>query len=482
MTPADVIEGKARWCVVEGDALDVVRALPAACIDALVTDPPSGIAFMGAEWDRDKGGRAQWVAWLAEVLGHARAATRDGGRALVWSLPRTSHWTGCAVEDAGWSIENTVTHLFGTGWPKGASQLKPAAETWWIARNGRSTALNIDACRVGVSNRVPGSLSTAQGYSLLSRETGAEDGHNPNVGRYPPNVVFSHAPGCVCVGERRVQTAWSANGTRKAPLGYGSGSSDGSACVKHCDPDGTETVEAWECVEGCPVRELDAQSRELTSGGKRGREVRVDAMPSGWTGTVMREHETLGDRGTASRFFPCFPADEGALFGYHAKPSRAERDAGVSLDAVPRETPSGNNRTRYCAACGLTDNGTNDHSQCGDRIVNAIAGPQANNHPTVKSIALMRWLVRLVTRPGDVVLDPFGGSGTTGVAALAEGRRVILVERDARFAEIARQRLTHATPDLTAPVRVRARAATPAPAADPRQRSLFDLLAEGNQS
>ena len=93
-----------------------------------------------------------------------------------------------------------------------------------------------------------------------------------------------------------------------------------------------------------------------------------------------------------------------------------------------------------------------------------------NVHSTVKSIALMRWLVRLVTRPGDVVLDPFGGSGTTGVAALCEGRRVILVEREPRFAEIARQRCEHATPDLGVPVRV---AAKPAPAADPRQLGLF---------
>jgi DNA modification methylase len=135
-TPADVLAGRARWCVVEGDCADVLRALPDGGVDALVSDPPSGIAFMGAEWDRDKGGRSQWVAWLAGILSDARRATRDGGRAIVWSLPRTSHWTGCAVEDAGWSIETTIAHLFGTGWPKGKAQTKPAQETWWLARTG----------------------------------------------------------------------------------------------------------------------------------------------------------------------------------------------------------------------------------------------------------------------------------------------------------------------------------------------------------
>ena len=73
-TPADVLSGAARWCVVEGDALDVLPTLPAGSTNALVTDPPAGIAFMGAEWDRDKGGRTQWVAWLAGVLASARAA------------------------------------------------------------------------------------------------------------------------------------------------------------------------------------------------------------------------------------------------------------------------------------------------------------------------------------------------------------------------------------------------------------------------
>lgn len=490
MTPADVIEGKARWCVVEGDALDVVRALPAACVDALVTDPPSGIAFMNAEWDRDRGGRAQWCAWLASILGHARAATRDGGRALVWSLPRTSHWTGCAVEDAGWSIENTVTHLFGTGWPKGSSQLKPAAETWWLARNGRSTALNIDACRVGTSKRVPGgapSQAPNMVYGKASPRHEDDEGRNPNVGRYPPNVVFSHAPGCVCVGERRVKAGdkdreWIAG---RAGNTHAYGSATVRPARSHADPDGTELVEAWDCVEGCPVRELDAQAGDRP-GLRAGATLRRGATSGaglGYGGTSTTQTVSAGhDEGgevNASRFYPQFPADEGALFGYHAKPSRAERDAGVDLDAERHVVASGRMLNPVCTRTGKRG----QRCDCGACLFDAAQEPiAANNHPTVKSIALMRWLIRLVTRPGDVVLDPFGGSGTTGVAALAEGRRVILVERDPRFAEIARQRLTHATPDLTAPVRVRARAATPAPAADPRQRSLFDLLAEGNQS
>jgi site-specific DNA-methyltransferase (adenine-specific) len=98
-----------------------------------------------------------------------------------------------------------------------------------------------------------------------------------------------------------------------------------------------------------------------------------------------------GDAGGASRFF------------YVAKPSRAERDAG--LDGMP---------------------------------------PTKNHHPTVKPVALMRWLVRLVTPPGGVVLDPFTGSGTTGVAAVLEGFRFLGFEVSEQYAEIARRRIEHA--------------------------------------
>ena len=271
MSIDDVLSGKKRWHVELGDSAEILRTLPAGCVGAVVTDPPAGIGFMGLEFDRNRGGRAQWVAWLAEVLGHARAATRDGGRALVWSLPRTSHWTGCAVEDAGWSIETTVTHLFGTGWPKGKSQLKPLAETWWLARTGRSTALNIEATRVGAQstrreNRAPmgymGNAPAAEGYA-----TGSDSG------RYPPNAVFSHAPGCRCVGERRVECNNSPRNNSYANAIY----SPGKPRVveqNFGDPDGTELVEAWECVEGCPVRELDAQYA-LLNGQRAGRAVVV---------------------------------------------------------------------------------------------------------------------------------------------------------------------------------------------------------------
>jgi len=101
-----------------GDCLSVLRTLPDCSLDSLVTDPPAGIAFMGKAWDRDKGGRAEWVAWLTEVMRECLRVLKPGAHGLVWALPRTSHWTATALEDAGFEVRDVITHLFGTGFPK----------------------------------------------------------------------------------------------------------------------------------------------------------------------------------------------------------------------------------------------------------------------------------------------------------------------------------------------------------------------------
>jgi hypothetical protein len=108
----------ARWQIVPGDALEVLRAQPDASFDAMLTDPPAGIAFMSRDWDKDKGGRTAWVAWLAEIMREALRCLKPGAYALVWSLPRTQHWTMTALEDAGFEIRDTIDHIFGSGFPK----------------------------------------------------------------------------------------------------------------------------------------------------------------------------------------------------------------------------------------------------------------------------------------------------------------------------------------------------------------------------
>jgi site-specific DNA-methyltransferase (adenine-specific) len=403
-----VLSGDQRWHVEHGDNLTVLRSMPDACVDAIVTDPPAGIGFMGKEWDdfrrsRNPGdvgrdsvfGRAsargpeigrrdrnKFVSFLSEILAECYRVTKPGGRMLCWSIPRTMHWTGCAIEDAGWEIENTVAHIFGSGFPKAKSQLKPAREDWWLARKPAKNVLplNIDACRVG------------------------------GAGRWPANLVLSHGPNCRQVGvKQRPGDARRGGGTR--PGGFvNTGSLKGApipVSKGYAEADGKETVEDWQCGEGCPVSELDRLGGHSVTGNRSARSKDAVVAGTAWGTNNHRSTEYPGESGGAARFFNTFEADqddlETALFVYQAKASRADRNAG-----------------------------------------------EANNsHPTVKSTPLMRHLVRLVAKPGSVVLDAFCGSGSTGRGAILEGCRFIGVEREDTenepYVTIARRRIAAAS-------------------------------------
>lgn len=248
------------------------------------------------------------------------------------------------------------------------------------------------------------------------------------LGRWPPNKLLVHHPDCVCTGTKSVAAS---SGIRPADVGtdYGvahkSGSMAGAKGVllgaTYCDEHGNETVAAWTCAPGCPVAALDAQSGTLKRGHTpkaRGKGSQISGA-SGHTGQEgLDEH--YGTEGGASRFFPSFAfTDEDFVpFLYQAKAPRSEREAGcqdlharTGAEAIDREEGSDGLKSPRAGA-GRT------------------AGQVRNFHPTVKPVALMRWLCRLVTPPGGTVLDPFCGSGTTGVAAVHEGFGFVGIERD----------------------------------------------------
>jgi hypothetical protein len=198
----------------------------------------------------------------------------------------------------------------------------------------------------------------------------------------------------------------------------------------HADADGMEEVPDYRCVEGCPVAILDKQSGDLTSGMMAAGTQR-EAYRGGLGATVR--NDTHGDTGGASRFFPNFDAEPGFL--YCAKPARAEKEVG--LEGLTRKT-GGEATSRKDGSAGL------DNPRAGA----GRNGGARNTHPTVKSVALMRWLCRLITPPGGLVLDCFMGSGTTGVACSQEGFRFLGIEREAEYLDIARRRICGDAPLL----------------------------------
>lgn len=136
----------------------------------------------------------------------------------------------------------------------------------------------------------------------------------------------------------------------------------------------------------------------------------------GW-GPQPNHKKGYGSSGSAARFFYC------------AKASKADRDEGCEgLEAIHRANGNKWTDQDYRVANG-------------ERPPSAESGPRRNHHPTVKPTDLMRYLCRLVTPPGGIVLDPFTGSGSTGKAAMLEGFRFIGIEREAEYVEIAKARI-----------------------------------------
>jgi site-specific DNA-methyltransferase (adenine-specific) len=378
-----------RCLLFHGDAADL--RLDENSVDAIVCDPPAGIGFMGKAWDGDKGGRDAWIAWLAKTLAPAFRALKPGGHALVWALPRTSHWTALALEACGFEIRDRVSHLFGTGFPKSlnvqkdvageqwegwGTALKPACEDWWLVRKPLAATvarnvlqygtggLNIDACRVG-DEQVGGKVMRERfGDNFMDDNWVPPDTYRSEVktGRWPAHVVLDEEAAAL----------------------------------------------------------LDQQSGVLKSGDLTGnvRKASRNQLAKGDEKERILAHRP-GDTGGASRFF------------YVAKGSRSEKDAGLA-HLTPRT--AGEATDREDGSAGLNN----------PRAGAGRTGGARNFHPTVKSIALMRWLIRLITPPGGVVLDPFTGSGSTGVAALAEGFSFIGCEITDEYIPIAEGGLLHA--------------------------------------
>lgn len=363
-------------------------------------------------------------------------------------------------------------------WEGWGTALKPAHEPFLLARKPLTGtvaqnvqkhgvgALNINGCRVATAEgdevSLHGRAATENGWDARwsnAQEPGQTAGQVH--GRWPPNLLLSHvAPEVIdgfrcpdCGNETWTYPDGTAAGVDKIfPEGtcygclraivepatlyvggckktgtkqvHGNGHHPASspAGSQTCGPSGhvgqegleerhagTETVEAWECVEGCPVAKMDAQSGSAGAGGPASGATFGKWGTQGILGTAKGENmgpaKFYADSGGASRFFPILNFDPkfDAPFYYCAKAARKEREAGLSAD-----------------------------------------GTRGNTHPTVKPVNLMRWLLRLVTPPGGTFLDPFGGSGTTGVAGILEGFNGVLIEREAEYLPIIEKRLAHA--------------------------------------
>jgi site-specific DNA-methyltransferase (adenine-specific) len=287
---------------------------------------------------------------------------KPGGHLLAFGGSRTYHRLACAVEDAGFEVRDQIMWLYGSGFPKSLN-LKDDGQGWGTA------------------------LKPAHEPIVVARK--------PLIGTVAQNVL-EHGTGALNIDGCRVSIADGDEpkaGRRTATFGTQETISggDGSGGWKAADGrwpanvihDGSDEV-----LAGFPMTKAPGKASGPTLFGEsesdsRGRFNGVEDTPF------------YGDEGSAARFFYC------------AKASKSERNAG--LEGLPEKRES--DRERDDGVGGDNPRNRSNRSNRSNR----------NHHPTVKPIALMRYLVRLVTPPGGVVLDPFLGSGTTAVAAILEG-------------------------------------------------------------
>jgi site-specific DNA-methyltransferase (adenine-specific) len=425
-----------RFTLHHGDCLDVLKTLADCSIDAIVTDPPAGIAFMNREWDRDKGGKADWIQWMQSVADQCLRVIKPGGHALVWAIPRTSHWTGTAWEDAGWQPRDKIYHVFGSGFPKsldvskaidkaaGAEREKvpvgdpvkrmiPGADQdktgSWIKDNGREYQPGIEIPATEAAKQWEGwgtALKPAAEEWWLFRK--------PPIGTIAANVL-EHGTGGLNIGACRVGTEGATKRSHQEPYGEGGRGDQG----------GSQNWRTGHKIEDIntgrwPANFIHDNSEEVlalfpdSDGSGSARTLNRGQRDDGWG--MADEPGLLRDAGTgsAARFFYC------------AKASRDDRDEGCgALDE------------RRCGSMQATQDGSMLTGSGNERTTQ-----RRNTHSTVKPTDLMRYLCRLITPPNGIVLDPFTGSGSTGKAAMAEGFRFIGIEREAEYIEIARARIS----------------------------------------
>jgi len=389
-----------RAVILHGDAEHITDVLEPNSVDSIVTDPPSAIGFMGREWDSDKGGRDHWIAWLAGIMKGALTVLKPGGYGLVWALPRTSGWTQRALEDAGFEVRDRIAHAFLNGFPKSLTSasaeipdgtgtaLKPSIEDWWLVRKP-----------------IEGTVAA-------------------NFAKYGTGVLNIDACRIASAGEvHHTPKSNPANRTHHDAVQPGATSD-------------VEAMQAAQAAETLGARSLGRWPSHLVL--DEGAGALLDAQgpitkPKRGSKHLHKASDSIGTFKTADRT-TTNPSDDGggaSRMFYCPKPSKAETEAG--LDHLPKHS-GGEATGREDGSAGVNN----------PRAGAGRTGGRANIHPTKKSVALMSYLIRLITPAGGTCLDLFAGSGTTGVAALAEGMDFIGVELTDEYLPILEGRIKHA--------------------------------------
>lgn len=376
--------------IITGDCLDVMREMEPASIDAVVTDPPYGLNFMARDWDHGVPGERYWI--------EALRVAKPGAHLLAFGGTRTYHRLTCAIEDAGWEIRDCLGWIYGSGFPKSLDVSKAIDK---MAGAERETigdgqyASRRPRAGDGVTIHMPaGDPITAPATDAAKKWSGWGTALKP---AYEP-IILARKPLAGTVAANVCE--------------HGTGALNIDGCrIGHDEPLSTTT------------RTSPRFSGRTYQNGKWGgtREpVRSPAQAGRWPANLIHDgsDEVLG-------IFPMTGPSKAAARGGTSPNPMDWGNKRSDGEIVKGHTDAGGSAARffYCAKASRKERG------------------DGCTHPTVKPLALMRYLCRLITPPGGLVLDPFAGSGSTLIAATEEGFEAIGIEKEEAYAEIARQRL-----------------------------------------
>ena len=416
-----IVEGST---VYHGDCLEVMDKMEKCSVDSIVTDPPyhltsivkrfgkedaapakhgtdgvfvrSSKGFMGKEWD---GGD---IAFQVETWRKCYELLKPGGHMIAFSGSRTYHRMAVAIEDAGFEIRDQCIWLYGSGFPKShnigngwGTALKPAHEPMVLARkplSEKSVADNVDKFGTGAINidacRIEGEVK-----------------HPDTMPDFRDQGEQSKA----AIGVDKLSFGQTSNAKRKELSDSDLLDNQRGRWPSNVMHDGSEQIQ-----EIFPETSSTEVSRQRTHKGiwSDNKDEDGDYMPA------------YGDQGNASRYFYC------------AKTSKDERNSGLhGFD------------TKMMGMSGGAQSVGEGYDKGQDIGLNKVIA-RKNTHPTVKPVELMRYLVRLVTPKGGVVLDPFMGSGSTGMGAREEDFSFIGIEKEEEYYEIAKARIKNVKPQL----------------------------------
>jgi DNA modification methylase len=398
-----------------GDNRQILKTLADNSIDAIVTDPPYGIDFLGKAWDANTG--------ALETYEECLRVLKPGGHILAFSAARTYHHLAITLESAGFEIRDQIMWIYSSGFPKSQDIGKSIQRSLGVEETKKATGPKSTTPR---KNNYKNTLAEAQGNDRIISDDYDDveivvvtDPEAQAWQGWGTQLKPAHEP--ICLARKPIKQSIAKNcqewGTGALNIDAARVPYEGDKPKPATYKNGISYREHTEELYEKSVEHATERVQEYNEAGR---------FPSNVLGDIAEEYQ---------KYFYC------------PKVSRQERHIGFPEDSKGANIDANTHgKTPFCDDCQKTFNGSNDHSACDPALKTFKEkrnqnAPDGNNHPTVKPVELMKYLIKLITPPGGTVLDPFNGSGTTGMAAVELGFDYIGCELDPAYVEISLKRI-----------------------------------------